>query len=112
MFAEWYRRVVLRTADRREVFTVHPRRVLTSSARLSGRFPTTIRRRGRAYVSAQTTFTQAASGVLTGAHGEIIVYDVPETGELMRLRFAPSAAPAARAAMIGIAVLYEHDLRR
>ena len=63
-------------------------------------------------MSSITTFTQAVSGVLTGRDGEIIVYDVPVDRELIRLKFAPSATPQIRAAMIGIAVLYEHDYRR
>ena len=70
-----------------------------------------ILRRGRAYVSSVTTMSQAVSGVLTGPHGEVIVRQVPEDGELIRLKFTPDATPEIRATMIGIAALYEHDFR-
>jgi hypothetical protein len=109
---EWLKSVVVRRQDGSAVFSVHRRTAFTSHASLSGAFTGRIKRIGRTYVSSAATFTQAVSGVLTGPHGEIIVYDVPADTELIRLKFAPGATPEIRAAMIGIAVLYEHDFRR
>src|SRR5262245_56524058 len=73
---EWLKRVVVRRPDRTAVFTVHRRTSFTSHARLTGEVTSAVRRLGRAYVSPLTTMTQAASGVLTGPHGEALVYEM------------------------------------
>ncbi len=108
MFA-WLKRIVARRHDKLELFTVRRRTDFTSRARVGAE---SIRRVGRAYVSAATTMTPAATGVLTGSHGELIVRAEPVDRELMRCTFAPTAAPETKAVMIGIALLYLHDLTR
>lgn len=107
---EWLKKVVVRRGDRSAVFTITRRTDFTSRARIAG--VARIHRRGRTYRAGITELTQAASGVLTGRHGEVIVRDLPVERELIRLRFALGATPEVRAAMIGIALLYEHDFRR
>lgn len=108
MFA-WLKRVVARRHDKLELFTVHRRTDFTSRARVGAE---SIRRAGRAYVSASTSLSPAATGVLTGPHGEVIVRAEPVDRELIRCTFAPAAAPETKAVMIGIALLYLHDLTR
>lgn len=110
------RPIVMRRADQTHLFTVTLRSFLGATGRLvapSGATLAKLTRSKRDWVARDaggaelTRFTQAAEGVLTGPHGELIVRREPVEGELLSLKFA-TPSPLVRAAMFGVAALYDY----
>lgn len=93
------------------LFTVRLRSLFGKTARVfdaQGALLTPISRDGRSWVAGQLTrLEEAATGVLSGPHGEIIAREEPVDGELVRFTFRTDD-PHIRAALFGIFALYDY----
>lgn len=116
---EWPRRVSLKAAGV-TVFTVKRKKAFTSSAKVvlpNGELLASIERHGRAYVARDPGGNELlrsqtmADGVLLANGHELIVRAEPVDRELIWVKFAENAPVLQRAALLGIAMLYEFDFR-
>jgi hypothetical protein len=122
----WLRPVVLRRTDRSRVLTIRRRHHgFASSAEVrgaDGQLHATVRREGPrrrgSYLARDAHGAEVlrcvssdAAGALVSMLGVVLVREIPVDRELLRLTFAPGAAPLVRAALFGVALLCEHDLR-
>lgn len=110
------RPVVARRADQSLLFTVHLRALLGARGHVTdanGGVLARLRHKRRDYFALDaagaelTRLTEVAAGVLTGAHGELIVREAPLEGETISVKFGTPEGRL-RAAMLGLAVLYDY----
>lgn len=110
------RPIVARSADGALLFTVHLRSFFGTRGHVTdakGAVLARLKHTKREYFAVDaagaelTRFSEAAEGVLTGAHGELIVRPVPVENEAVSVTFATPDVRL-RAAMLGLAVLYDY----